>query len=131
MVIGHGIDLVEHSSFSRLVSQEETFLKRCFGETEISTGKAASSPVQWFASRFAAKEAVMKALGTGWSQGVSWHDIRIAPCSTGGLTVLLSGKTADIAGQRGITGWLLSLSHSEQFSVGSAIATSEASNANL
>ena len=75
MIIGHGIDLVEHDSFESLVAREEAFLKRCFTEGEIATGKANADPVQWFASRFAVKEAVMKALGTGCSQGVSWHEI--------------------------------------------------------
>ncbi len=125
MTIGHGIDLVEHDSFARLVAQEDAFLKRCFTETEITIGKASADSVQWFASRFATKEAVMKALGTGWTQGISWHEIIAFPLPTGGMTVKLSGRTASIAEQKNIRRWLLSISHTKHFSTASVIATDE------
>jgi holo-[acyl-carrier protein] synthase len=123
MTIGHGIDIVEHDSFARLVSQEDAFLRRCFTEAEIVLGNAAADSVQWFASRFASKEAVMKALGTGWTQGVSWHEIITCAAPTGGMTVMLSGKTALIAEQKKIRRWLLSISHTKHFSAASVIAT--------
>jgi len=126
MIVGHGVDLVEHQSFSRLIEQEEAFLKRCFTDDEIADGKATANPVQWFASRFAAKEATMKALGTGWTQGISWHDIASLPVPTGGMTVRLSGKAALIAEQRNVRCWLLSITHTEHFSMASIIATDDA-----
>jgi len=123
MIIGHGIDLVEHESFSRLVVHDDAFLKRCFTETEIEIGKSNSDSVQWFASRFAAKEAVMKALGTGWSRGISWHDIRIQPDEHGRPEVQLSGKAREIATGLGISGMWISLSHAQRASIASVIAT--------
>lgn len=123
MICGHGIDLVEHSSFSRLVAQEEAFLQRCFGDDEIAWGKNSKDSVAWFASRFAAKEAVMKALGTGWSRGVSWHNILIEPSPAGHLDVALSGKTLAFAQAQGIEKWFLTISHTAQFSIASAIAS--------
>src|SRR5713101_6475025 len=105
MIIGHGVDLVEHDLFARLVPQEEAFLKRSFTEDEIAIGNSNVDPVQWFASRFAVKEAVMKALGTGWTQGVYWHEITAAPSETGPPSIELSGKAALIAEQKGVTRW--------------------------
>jgi holo-[acyl-carrier protein] synthase len=122
MIIGHGIDLVEHRSFARLIAKEEAFLKRCFTENEIATGQNTVDSVQWFASRFATKEAVMKALGTGWTQGISWHEIVVCPGPTGGMSVTLSGRTAAIAQQKNAKCWFLSISHTEQFSIASVIA---------
>lgn len=125
MICGHGIDLVEHASFRLLVAQEEAFLKRCFLEEEILFGKRSKNPIEWFASRFAAKEAVMKSLGTGWSRGVSWHGIQIKPRTDGTLSVILSGTTLAYAERRGIGHWFISISHSAQFSIASAIALSQ------
>ena len=123
MILGHGVDLVEHDSFARLVALEEAFLKRCFTETEISTGKTNANPVQWFASRYAAKEAVMKALGTGWTQGISWHEIQIRSSEGCRPEVELSGKTHQIAAQLRISYFSLSLSHAKHASIASVIAT--------
>lgn len=124
MIIGHGIDIVEHASFTRLISRQEAFLKRCFTANEIATGNATADPVQWFASRFDAKEAVMKALGTGWTQGISWHEIIARPGPIN-MTVSLTGRAAAIALEKRAQRWLLSISHSKRFSVASTIATDE------
>lgn len=123
MIIGHGIDLVEHDLFARLVVQEDAFLKRCFSENEIAAGKGNADPIQWFASRFATKEAVMKALGTGFTQGVSWHEIVAFPSDTEVLSIHLSGKAALIAEQKGVRYWHLTISHTKHFSIASVIAT--------
>jgi holo-[acyl-carrier protein] synthase len=125
MIIGHGIDLVEHDSFERLVAQEEAFLKRCFTEEEIATGKSSVDPVQWFASRFAVKEAVMKALGTGFTQGVCWHDITAVSSETEAPRIQLTGTTAQIAEQKCVAQWYLTISHTKQFSIASIIAADD------
>jgi holo-[acyl-carrier protein] synthase len=122
MILGHGIDVVEHARFSRLMTQEEAFVRRCFTPVEIEIGKCTPNSLQWFASRFAAKESVMKALGTGWLQGVSWHDILITTSAEGAPSVVLTGKTAERAQFMGIASWLLSISHSENISIASVIA---------
>jgi holo-[acyl-carrier protein] synthase len=79
--------------------------------------------VQWFASRFAAKEAVMKALGTGWTQGVSWHDIHLHSGEHGRPEIRLSGQTQEMASRLGISRWVVSLSHAQHASIASVIAT--------
>ena len=123
MIIGHGVDLVEHERFAKLVAQEDAFLKRCFTESEIATGKSNADSVQWFASRFAAKEAVMKALGTGWTQGVSWHEIQIYSGEHGRPEIRLTGKTQEMASRLGISRLLVSLSHARHASIASVIAS--------
>jgi holo-[acyl-carrier protein] synthase len=125
MIIGHGVDLVEHDAFARLVGQEEAFLKRCFTDGEIATGKSTADPVQWFASRFAAKEAVMKAIGTGFTQGISWQEITVISSETGGPHIQLTGTTARIAGQKLVTQWHLTISHTKRFSIASVIAVDD------
>ena len=128
MIVGHGIDVVEHVPFSRLMTQEEAFVRRCFTVREIEIGRAAPNPIQWFASRFAAKESVMKALGTGWSQGVSWHEIVTGTSLEGPPSVVLTGKTDERAQFMGIANWLLSISHSENVSIASVIAIGKGDN---
>jgi holo-[acyl-carrier protein] synthase len=123
MIIGHGVDLVEHESFAKLVAQEEAFLKRCFSESEIAVGKSNVDSVQWFASRFAAKESVMKALGTGRTQGISFHEIQLQSGELGRPELRLSGKAQEIATKLGILRWVISLSHARHASIASVIAT--------
>lgn len=125
MIIGHGVDLVEHDSFSKLVLREQAFLERCFTKAEISEGRGNADSVRWFASRFAAKEAVMKALGTGWTQGIAWHEIVTSTCLGGGLGVHLAGTAALIAEQKKILQWFLTISHTQHFSIASIIATDQ------
>jgi holo-[acyl-carrier protein] synthase len=125
MIIGHGVDLVEHDSFERLVAQEEAFLKRGFTESEIASGKSSSDPVQWFASRWAVKEAVMKALGTGFTQGVSWHEITAISSETEAPRIQLTGTTKQIAEQKCVAHWHLTISHTKRFSIASVIAADD------
>jgi holo-[acyl-carrier protein] synthase len=122
MIIGHGVDLVEHESFSLLVAKEDAFLKRCFTTDEIEQARATAESLQWFASRFAAKEAVMKALGTGWTQGISWHEIKVVSESGGRPVIALSGRAQEIASNQGITRFIVSLSHAKHASIASVIA---------
>ena len=77
---------------------------------------------QFFAGRFAAKEAVGKALGTGISGDIAWKDIEILRDVNGAPLVSLSGETLDVANALGVTRWLLSISHTETYAVASAIA---------
>jgi holo-[acyl-carrier protein] synthase len=122
MIIGHGVDLVEHDSFSVLITKEDTFLKRCFTDNEIQEARATADTIQWYASRFAAKEAVMKALGTGWSQGISWHDIQLRSEDGNSPEVVLSGRAQEVAASLGISRVILSLSHAKHASIASVIA---------
>lgn len=122
MIIGHGVDLVEHASFSLLVAKEDAFLKRCFTTDEIEQARATTDALQWFASRFAAKESVLKALGTGWTQGISWHEIQVVSETGERPEIALSGRAHEIARNLGITRFMVSLSHEKHASIASVIA---------
>ncbi len=80
---------------------------------------------QRLASRFAAKEAVFKALGTGWSGGMAWTDAEVVLLPSGAPTVRLHGRAGEIAAERGITGWLVSLTHTATHAAASVIALGE------
>lgn len=122
-IIGHGIDIIEIKEIRELIERSgEHFETRCFTVTECSDAGSDPNRIQYFAGRFAAKEAVLKAIGTGWSQGISWTDIEIQRLPTGRPSVMLYGRCQEIAAELGITLWLLSISHTSSYTVASAIA---------
>lgn len=124
-IVGHGIDIVEIPRFKvSLDRQPQKFELQYFTvrECEIAD-EAGVNRVQCLAGRFAGKEAVLKALGTGWSNGIKWTDIEIGRFSTGRPFVTLHAQAATIAGQLGITEWMISISHEESYVVASAIAS--------
>ncbi len=120
--IAHGIDLVPIERIAgMLAAHPDRFLDRCFtaGEREYCGSRARSA--DHYAARFAAKEAILKALGTGWSGGIAWTDAEVITLPNGAPSVALHNLAARIADERGITGWLLSLSHAGGFAMASAI----------
>ncbi|EKU98287.1 holo-(acyl-carrier-protein) synthase [Leptolyngbya sp. PCC 7375] len=125
-IIGHGIDIVEIARFkATLARQQSQFELNCFTVLERQiAGEAGVNRVSCLAGRFAAKEAVLKALGTGWSQGITWTDVEIQRLATGCPSVNLHAKAAQVANQLSITNWFLSISHEESYAVASAIAIS-------
>src|SRR5947208_9442500 len=106
-IIGHGIDIVETERIRELAERHgQHFLDRCFTKTEQDYCTA--NPKRYFehlAGRFAAKEAVLKVLGTGWRHGIAWTDIEITKTEAGQPGVALSGECARIAGELGIRRW--------------------------
>jgi len=123
MILGHGIDLVDTPRIERLLSQHEgRFLDRVFTEGERAYCEAGGKQrVQRYAARFAAKEAVLKVLGTGWSGGIAWTDVEVVREPSGQPRVQLYGEAAAVAQRRGITRWWLSLSHLRGHALASAI----------
>lgn len=123
-IVGLGVDLVGVERIEKLLERhEDRFLERCFTESERSY--AESNPKrrgEHLAARFAAKEAVLKALGTGWAEGIGWIDVEVVRSDAGSPSVKLTGRAAEIARRRGITSWHLSLSHASGFAVASAVA---------
>ncbi len=128
MRILHGVDLVEIGSVSKLLDeQHEQFLQRCFLPQEIEdVGKGVDRPAK-FASRFAAKEAVMKALGTGFSEGIGFLDIEVKTAKSGSPSVKLHGRAAEEAMAIGVSHWTLSLSHEADYALASVIGMVETS----
>ena len=123
----HGVDLIEVSRVKRMLEEHgESFLSRCFTETEQSVSNVSSDETrnQRYAARFAAKEAVMKALGTGWGNGVGWKDISVESVD-GPPQVILSGAAQERARELGISHWALSLSHTESQAIASVIGAGE------
>jgi holo-[acyl-carrier protein] synthase len=122
-LIGHGIDLVEIQSIKKLMDRpSDHFESRCFTRSECESANFDAHRIQYFAGRFAAKEAVLKAIGTGWIQGIAWTDIEILRLPTGRPSVVLYSQCKAIAEELGITVWLLSISHTPSYAIASAIA---------
>lgn len=123
MIIGHGIDAVEVARIASMIDRHgERFLARCFTEAERSYAESSRRRVEHYAARFAAKEAILKATGTGWSRGVAWTDAEVTREPSGRPGVRLHGAAARVAQELGVTRWVLSLTHTATLAFASAIA---------
>lgn len=112
MVLGLGSDLAEVSRVERTISQfGERFLSRIYSVREREYALSKANSAERFAARFAAKEAGMKAIGTGWSQGVTWHDFEVVNAPSGRPSLRLTGKAQQIADRMGVKQISLSLTH--------------------
>jgi len=121
-IIGHGIDIVETERIARLLDEHgERFLARCFTRAERAYSDERRRRLEHLAGRFAAKEAILKVLGTGWSGGIAWTDAEIVKTPSGRPDVLLHGRCAEVAAERGIDEWWLSISHIPTHATASAI----------
>jgi len=122
-ILGHGIDIVETARVKRLVDEHgQRFLDRVF--TAAEHAYCAGNPKRYYehlAGRFAAKEAVLKVLGTGWRGGIAWTDVEVTKEVSGQPKVRLTGECERIARQLGISRWQLSISHIETHATASAI----------
>jgi holo-[acyl-carrier protein] synthase len=119
MVVGLGVDILEIARIRATIeSQGEAFLRRVFTAREIAYCGAKADPFQHYAARFAAKEAVSKALATGWSGDFAWRDVEVMNDETGKPLVTLHGRIGErLAGCR----ILVSLSHSDAHVVAVAL----------
>lgn len=121
--IGHGIDLVEVDRLAESVDMD--WLARCFDECEIANIPAGPTRASYIAGRFAAKEAALKALGTGQGDGISFSDVIIERTAGEPPTIRLVDGAQRAADARGVSRWLLSISHTGSFAMASAIAFTE------
>ena len=118
MIIGIGTDIVEVDRINRLVAKYgQRFLDRMFTAAEQEACLGAANQGQRLAARFAAKESVMKALGTGWARGVRFKDIEIPSSEKQRPKVHLCGGAAERAHKLGGTRWHLSLTHVDRFAI--------------
>lgn len=114
MICGSGVDLCEVARIKDAIGRHgRRFVERVFTEREIAYAESKANSFERFAARFAAKEAGMKALGTGWRRGVTWHDFEVANLPSGRPTLRLHGKAAEIAKELGVTNIALSLTHTK------------------
>ena len=122
-IIGHGIDLVEIERIRAALERHgDRFANRLFTEGEQTQAGTGPLRVQFFAGRFAAKEAVMKALGTGWARGVSWTDIDVRRLPSGKPEISLRGKCKEIADGLGVAAWEISITHTAGHAAASVVA---------
>ena len=116
MIIGTGIDIAEPARVRAAAERYgRRFLERVFTEKEIVYCERKRNKWERYAARFAAKEAGMKALGTGWRRGVRWRDFEVAHLPGGRPTLALSGQAKKFARRQGVRRVALSLTHAEQF----------------
>ena len=126
MIVGTGIDIIEVPRIAAaLARHRERFVRRVFTDAEARYCQSKPNAAERFAARFAAKEAAMKALGTGWRGGIAWRDVEVGREPGGRPTVAFSGRAADAAWRLGATRASLSLSHTEQHAIASVILESE------
>ena len=119
MVDSSGIDIVEVKRVKRLTERwGDRFLHRVFTPWEIAYSKGKSSPEQSLAARFAAKEAILKAVGTGLSGGIRWTSMEIVNDKNGRPSVKLGKRIKDKIGNKKI---LISMSHTKEYAVAQAI----------
>jgi holo-[acyl-carrier protein] synthase len=124
-IIGHGVDLVEIARIERMLDDHgDRFSTRCFTEEERAYGEASAAVRgERYAARFAAKEAVLKALGTGLRDGIEWTDIEVRRSAASTPSIELKGRAGEVARSIGIESWSLSLSHAGGMAMASVIAT--------
>lgn len=109
-IVGHGVDLVETQRILRMTQEHgDRFLCRCFTPGERDYALDRRRFAEHLAGRFAVKEAVFKALGTGWSAAIQWTDVEVVRRSTGQPTLRLHHQCERIARDAGIDHWLLSI----------------------
>jgi len=123
-IIAHGIDLVECSRIARMLEEHsQRFLDRVFTSAEQAYARAhKKNMVEKLAGRFAAKEAVLKLIGTGWRGKIAWTDIEVLNNEMGEPKVYLSGEVMLKAAQLGITQISISITHAANLAIASAAA---------
>ena len=112
VILGTGIDLAEVDRIQASIERHgQRFIQRIYTPGEIAYVERKANRYERYAARFAAKEAGMKAIGTGWRRGVTWHDFEVANLPSGRPTLQLHGKAAEFAAQLGVKRVSLSLTH--------------------
>lgn len=113
MIVGLGIDIAEVDRIEAAITRHgQPFLKRVFTAAEIAYCERYKHRFERYAGRFAAKEAGMKALGTGWRRGVRWVDFEVVRLASGRPTLKLHGRAEEFAGRLGVSSISLSITHS-------------------
>lgn len=122
MIVGTGIDIAEVPRVAQAIERfGQRFLTRVFTEGEIRYCDSKANRVERYAARFAAKEAGMKALGTGWSHGVRWRDIEVLRQPGGRPTLAFHGRAGEFAFRLGVVNVALSLTHTADVAMAQVI----------
>jgi holo-[acyl-carrier protein] synthase len=123
-LLAHGIDIVDLAEFKKLLDEPTAELaRRCFTPRELAWAEGSPRRTERLAARFAAKEAVLKALNTGWVTGISLKDIEVSNAPNGAPSVAVFREIERISKEKGITTFLISISHSSTHVIASVIAS--------
>jgi len=126
MIVGTGVDLAEVPRVRASIERfGEKFISRIFTPAEIAYVERKANKYERYAARFAAKEAGMKAIGTGWRHGVTWKDFEVANLPTGKPTLRFHGVAAEIANRLGVTNVALSITHTAELGMAHVILERE------
>ena len=121
-VIGTGVDLVECARIQRSIDRfGDRFLHRVFTDGEIEYSMSMKFPARHLAARFAAKEAVSKAFGTGIGKAMGWRDIDVRKKPSGEPFLVLSGPAQELAAKRGVSSALITLSNTEHHAMAAVV----------
>ena len=126
MIVGTGIDLCEVERIEKAMASSHgaRFRERVYTEGEIAYSERRANRAERYAARFAAKEAGMKALGTGWSHGVRWRDCEVVRMPGGRPTITFHGTAGEIASRLGVKNAALSISHTAEQAIAQVILES-------
>jgi holo-[acyl-carrier protein] synthase len=122
-IVGIGIDLVEVERIKRAVMTKRTFLKRIYVQDEIKQSDRGVLRFEELAGRFAVKEALLKAIKTGWRRGVKFNEIIVLNEKSGAPYVTLTGKAKEVADSLGIKKIFVSISHTKELAMGMVVAS--------
>jgi len=117
MILGIGTDIVAVTRIARILKSNLRFVEKVFSLAEIEYCSAKANPAQSYAARFAAKEAFLKAIGTGWADGISWREIEVLNDAMGKPELKISGRSAVLAGKLDMGKIHLSLSHEREYAI--------------
>jgi holo-[acyl-carrier protein] synthase len=121
-ILGTGVDIIETARIRDSLDKfGERFLNRCFWADEVAYCNGMKFPALHFAARFAAKEAISKAFGTGIGHHLGWKDMEIRKRDSGEPYAVLHGKGTDLAVARGVTEVFVSLSHCKDYALAHAV----------
>ena len=122
MIVGTGIDIAEVPRVGAAIERfGERFLRRIFTAAEIRYCDSKANRIERYAARFAAKEAALKAIGTGWKHGVAWTEVEVRRDPSGRPTIAFSGKAGEFAARLGVQRASLSLSHTKEQAIACVI----------
>jgi len=122
MIVGLGLDIAEVDRIEAAIARHGVpIIERLFAPAEVEYCERHKDKFERYAARFAAKEAAMKALGTGWSNGVRWRDIEVVRASSGKPSLQLTGRAADIAARLGVRSIALTITHSGNLALAEVI----------
>ncbi len=122
-ILGIGTDIIECPRIGKMIEQHgELFLRRIYSEREIRYCQSRKHAIEHFAGRWAAKESILKAMGTGRSHGIAWTNIEVRNGPNGRPQVMVCGVAREIARERGIGEILISISHCRTYATAYALA---------